>query len=243
MSTVFNREQNFINHQKSRKTVGGHRPSTILAAITWVSMVILGAIRSIALVGGRWLERDEFIRGKAAKKTTGIQWNHNKGQRTVNANNWQKRNRIWYRCAYTYILHTVERNVKDCHPFRFVHTKLHNGYKTNRGAPLNQNNYLLGWVHLQQTRKGLVINTLQQHCMKKVSVLLFYSEIDFAFFTSPWDVIVRALLCNPFWNAFIWNAYYHYGFGSICFDIFSLFLLFFCTRFSFLRKICKSRTR
>ena len=120
----------------------------------------------------------------------------------------------------TYIRHTVERNVKDCHPFRFVHTKLHNGYKTNRGAPLNQNNYLLGWVHLQQTRKGLVINTLQQHCMKKVSVLLFYSEIDFAFFTFPWDVIVRALLCNPFWNAFIWNAYYHYGFGSICFDIF-----------------------
>ena len=98
-STVYNLELNFINHQKSRKTVGGHRPSTMLAAITWVSMVILGAIRSIALVESRWLKRDEFIRGKAATKTTGIQWNHNKGQRTVNANNWQKRSRM---CIYVH---------------------------------------------------------------------------------------------------------------------------------------------
>ena len=142
-------------------------------------------------------------------------------------------------------IHTVEQNVKDClcHPFPFVYTKLHNGYEANRGAPLNQNNYLLGWFHLQQTRKGLVINTLQQHCMKKVSVLLtaisFWNW--FCIFHFPWDVIVRALLCNPFENAVIWNAYYHYGLDSICFDIFSIF--FFCTRFSFHWKICKSRTR
>ena len=136
-------------------------------------------------------------------------------------------------------IRTLERNVKDCHPFRLVHTKLHNGYKTYRGAPLNQNNYLLGWVHLQQTRKGLVINTLQQHCMKKVSVLLFYSEIDFAFFTFPWDVIVRALLCNPFGNASIWNAYDHYGFGSICFDIFSFFSFSFVQDFFSFEKFVK----